>query len=278
MASISIAYHTHSLAQPVSFAFHNLQLCSTLGDGIRTPNMSSPKNGSGSGSHHHQQPHTLQYRKPYESSDSDQNALQPLHDSIEQADHTVNPSNSNQTQSIPANPPSHGIHQSNSPPTSNQTHPILTNLPQTPTPKKPPTPTPSPHNPHSPHLTTTDIFTLAIALTPTLLHLYGRTLAQTPTPRQLGTWSALLTLPLSTPLYRCEQLPGPARDGLEVLSYGSAVTVTVDMAVVLYRYLAEMGPTSEAEWLAFCPAIVAGVACWGVVVGLLWGVVVVAFG
>lgn len=248
--------------------------------------MSNSKIGSGSGSHHEQQPHSLHYRKAYESSDPDQDTLQPLHDSIEQADHTVNPCNSNQTHSIPASPPSHGIDHSNPPPTSKETHPIPANLPHTPAHEKPRTPKPSgpsdtkfstapPCGFRSDHLTLSDFAFLTIASSPALLHLYGRFFAQTPTARQLGTWFALLILPISAPLYRWEKLPHFAPDTLEVMSYGSAVTVTVDTGMVFYGYVTAFPPTSEAEWLIFYPAVVAAVACWAVLVGFLWACVVV---
>ncbi len=59
------------------------------------------------------------------------------------------------------------------------------------------------------------------------------------------------------------------------MSYGSAVTVMVDLAVVGIRYVRELAPASEWEWLIFVPAVVAGGVCWVVVGGLVWGAVVV---
>ena len=77
------------------------------------------------------------------------------------------------------------------------------------------------------------------------------------------------------PLYRWDPLPPFVRDVLELMSYGSAWTISVDITVLLYGHMMAYGPRQEWEWVIFYPGVIAVVACWAVVVGFLWGVVMV---
>ena len=246
--------------------------------------MRSLKQDSSSSSHNQQQPPTsLQHRKPYESGDIDQEQYQSLHDSNGQEDQAINPSDSDQPYSTPTDTSGQVTEKSRDSSTSNPahakpTHSVAQEKPLTKSPFSPGdarSSTSPARRTHSDHLTTSDLASIAIALSPALLHLWGRCFAQTSIARQIGTWFALLTLPLSAPLYRWETLPHFARDMLELMSYGSAVTVTVDITVVAYRYMMEHPPVREWEWLIFYPGVVAALVSWSVVVGFLWAFVVV---
>ena len=247
--------------------------------------MSNSMKASGTGTHHQQQPRLPQYRKPYESNDSDQISLERLRDSKAQADDTISPSNSDQAHSVTADPSHHDHEYSNARSTSSQTTSIAADLSHSIVHEESHTPdssnssdarlmTPSPREIPSDRLSISDLAIIAIALSPSVIHLYGRCFAQNPTPRQIGTWFALLTLPISAPLHRRKTLPHYARDLLEIMSYGSALTITIDIAVVGYQYLTEFPPTSEWEWLVFYPAFVAAIVCWLIFVGIMWGLVI----
>ena len=233
---------------------------------------------SGTGTHHQQQPHLPQYRRPYESSDSDQKLAD---DSKTQADHTI----SGQAQPITSDPPHRDTDPSDAPSASSQTPSIAADLSHDIIPEESHTPnspnssdarlkTSSRREIRSEQLSISDLAFIAIALSPSVLHLYGRCYTQNPILRQIGTWFALLTLPISAPLYRRETLPYSARDFLEIMSYGSALTITIDIAVVVVQYMMEFCPTDEWQWLIFYPAFVAAIVCWLVVVGIMWGLVI----
>ena len=49
----------------------------------------------------------------------------------------------------------------------------------------------------------------------------------------------------------------------------------MDITVLLYGHMIAYGPSQEWEWAIFYPGVVAAVACWAVVVGFLWGLVIV---
>ena len=232
---------------------------------------------SGTGAHHQQQPHTPQYRRPYESSDSDQNLVD---DSKTQADHTISGQ-----QPITADPPRRDTDPSNAPSASSHTPSIAADLSHDIISEKTHTSnsynssdarltTSSPREIRIDPLTISDLAFIAIPLSPSVLHLYGRCFSQNPTLRQIGTWFALLTLPISAPLYRRETLPHSARDFLETMSYGSALTITIDIAVVGCQYMSEFSPTDEWQWLIFYPALIAAIVCWLVIVGIMWGLVI----
>ena len=249
--------------------------------------MRSLEHGSSSGSHLQQQPpHSLQHRQPYQSSDLDEIRLRLLQDSNGQTEHITNISESKETPSISTNTPDEVIDQSDTSSAFELKHPIIADLTQNAAQGKPLTRNPSnsddirsitspPRETPSDSLTFSDFAVLAILLSPALLHLWGRCFAQTSTPRQIGTWFALLTLPISARLYRWETLSRFARDVLEILSYSSAMTITIDITVVSYQYMMEYPPTCEWEWLVFYPAIVAAVVSWSAVVGFMWALVVV---
>lgn len=250
--------------------------------------MSSPEPedvGSGSHPHHqHQQqqqqqqqqpPRSLQQRKPYGSSDSArQQAPQAPRAST---DPCTSESAQKTRPTTTADAQSHGTEQQPRP-----SSPSITSSSPTDPPGKtapPPAQTPTSPSPSPSPLTRTDLAILLLCPIPTLLHLHALWLPHTTTTaitaRQPTTWFALLTLPLSAPLHRCAALPRPARDALQVLSCCSAVTVSADITVALWRCVAEFPPRREWEWLVFCPAVVAAFACWAVVVGGLWACVVV---
>ena len=243
--------------------------------------------GSSSGSHFQQQhPDSLQHRKPYEPSHLDEVGFGLSKHSKTQREHATNPSESNETHFISSNAPDEIIEQSDTSSAFDQKRSIVANLSHSVTQGMPLTRTPSnsddirsitspQRETRSDSLTFSDLAVLAILLSPALLHLWGRSFAQNSTPRQIGSWFALLTLPFSARLYRWETLPGFARDVLEVISYSSAFTVTVDITVVSYQYITEYPPTCEWEWLVFYPAIAAAVVCWSAVVGFMWALVVV---
>ena len=228
-----------------------------------------------------QQPPSSYYRKPYASSDLDRPITHPPNDSNGQAARVTIPSNFNQAQPITLNSPSMGTEQSKPSSTFNQTQSALAheNL----IPSKPSsssnissmTAPPQESYRDSAHLSFSDYALIVIALSPAAVHLWGRCFAQSPAPRQLGTWFALLTLPISAPLYRWEIVPRSARDVLELMSYGSALTVTIDVTAVCYQSMVAVSPTSELQWLVFYPAIVAAFACWLVIVGFMWALVIV---
>ena len=247
--------------------------------------MSSSMKASGTGTHHQQQPHLPQYRRPYDSSGSDQKVLDRLHDSKAQADHTVSPSNSDQARSVTADPSHHDTDPSNAQSTSSQAPSIAADLshnivhedshtPNTSDSSDAKSMTSSPRKIRSDQLSISDLAFIALTLSPSVMHLYGRCFARNSTPRQIGTWFALLTLPISAPLYRRESLPHYARDLLEILSYGSTLTISIDIAVVGCQYLTQFPPTNEWQWLIFYPAFVAAIVCWLVVVGIMWGLVI----
>ena len=245
------------------------------------------EHGSSSGSHPQQQPpHSLQHRKPYGSSDLDEVRLRLLRDSNGQTEHAIGLSESSETPCISTNTPDDIIEQSDTSSPFDQKHPIIADLTHSVTQGKPLTKNPSSSDDIrsttspsrekcSDSLTCSDFAVLAILLSPALLHLWGRCFAQTSTPRQIGTWFALLTLPISARLYRWETLPQFARDVLEIISYSSAFTVTIDITVVSYHYMMEYPPTCEWEWLVFYPAVLAAVLSWSAVVGFMWALVVV---
>lgn len=226
------------------------------------------------------QPPSSYYRKPYASSDSDQPTPQSSDDSNGQAARVTNPSTSNQAHSITLNFPSLGTEQSKTSSTFKQTHSTVANENLLPPKSSSSSDTGSSTAPlhksyrRSDHLNVSDYALMVIALSPAAVHLWGRCFAQNPAPRQLGTWFALLTLPISVPLYRWEKVPHLARDVLELMSYGSALTVTIDITVVSYQYMSAVPPTSEWQWLIFYPATVAAVAGWLVIVGLMWALVI----
>lgn len=250
-------------------------------------NMCSLGYGSSSGSHHQQQPpHSLQHRKIYDSSDLDEVRVRLLQDSNRQTEHATNISESSETPSIGMNTPDEIIAQSDVSSAFDQKHSIVADLTNSVAQGKSLTKTPSnsdnirsttspPRETRSDSLTFSDFAVLAILLSPALLHLWGRCFAQTSTARQIGTWFALLTLPISARLYRWETLPRFARDVLEILSYSSAFTITIDITVVSSQYMMEYPPTCEWEWLVFYPAILAAVVGWSAVVGFMWALVVV---
>lgn len=227
-----------------------------------------------------QQPPSSYYRKPYASSDSDQPTPQSSDDSNGQAARVTNPSTSNQAHPITLNSPSLGTEQSKTSSTFKQTHSTVANenlLPPKPSSSSDTGSSTAPlHKSYrrSDHLNVSDYALMVIVLSPAAVHLWGRCFAQNPAPRQLGTWFALLTLPISVPLYRWEKVPHLARDVLELMSYGSALTVTIDITVVSYQYMTAVPPTSEWQWLIFYPATVAAVASWLVIVGLMWALVI----
>ena len=250
--------------------------------------MSDLKEDSSSVSGRQQQHlHSLQHRKAFEIGDPDQNLLQPQHDSNEPLTHTTSPSNTDETHSITAGPPDDGPRQPSTTFTDAQSHTTVADPTPSVAEEKPLTKntantantrstTSPPRRAHDDNLTASDLLFLTLTLSPALLHLWGRCFAQTSTPRQIGTWFAILTLPISAPLYRKETLlPSSVRDVLELVSYGSAFTIAVDLMVALYKNITAYPPTSESEWLIFYPAVVAAVVCWAAVVGLLWGLVVV---
>lgn len=229
-----------------------------------------------------QQPPSSYYRKPYASNDSDQPTPQSPNDSNRQAarvTNVTNPSTSNQTPKT-SHGPSLATEQSKTSSSFNQTHSAVANeklLPPKPSSSSDTRSTTAPlHESYrrSDHLNVSDYALMVIALSPAAVHLWGRCFAQNPAPRQLGTWFALLTLPISVPLYRWEKVPHLARDVLELMSYGSALTVTIDITVVSYQYMTAVPPTSEWQWLIFYPATVAAVASWLVIVGLMWALVI----
>ena len=246
--------------------------------------VSSSKQGSSTGQQ--QFTHSLQYRRPFGYGDSDQERLQPRNDDCAKADGSTKPSNSDQTESVITNPSGHVTEQSSTSSSSRPKHsnaadhsdeiaPQNNHTGEPPSSSKTQPPTPPPRKNPSDNLTISDLTLITIALTPALLHLWARCFfSSNSTSRLLGTWFALLTFPISTPLYRWDILPSFVRDALEVMSYGSAWTISVDISVALYRGLMLYPPSSEWECLVFYPGVVAAGVCWVVVVGFLWAVVV----